>query len=339
MVCLVESHSAMKSFLPMLGATLCLAAPLAAQTAGSQNILVFNQSANKDFAETAANNLYPGQVTVAIASDFNTLLTTQTWDAVIVDCPSTIPSTGWGPLIDYVNGGGVSILSFWDWDDPNDAVLLTPYDVSAPITFGLTSQTLTDLGTSNIFNGVTMPYSEWTNSFGDDGDQFTPLAGAIGLAHLGDPNKPVIVLGNEGRTIATFIIDEAGATWQSDGSGVRLWENMIQLVTDREPGLEVSDIVPGEYMTITVDNMPPASHMHLVLSSLGAGPTNTPVGVLEVSQPWRRSPAFPADLSGSYSFTSTLPAGASGSTFYMQAVVILEDSSVELSNPLQVPIP
>ncbi|MGB0954316.1 MAG: hypothetical protein ACPG31_13950, partial [Planctomycetota bacterium] len=329
-----------KSLITALSAAAFLAAPLAAQTTtGEFNILVFNQSANKDFAETAANNLYPGQVTVAIASNFNSLLAAQTWDGVFVDCPSTIPSTGWGPLVDYVNGGGTAILSFWDWDDPVDAVLLTPFDVSAPITFGLTSQTLTDLGTSNVFLGVTMPNSEWTNSFGDDGDQFTPLAGALGLAHLGDPNKPVMVLGNEGRTIATFIIDEAGNTWIGDGSGVRLWENMIEMVMDREPGLEVTDIVPGEFMTITVDNMPLASHMHLVLSSLGAGPTITPAGVLEVSQPWRRSPAFPADASGSYSFTSTLPAGSSGVTFYMQAVVILEDSSFELSNPLQVPIP
>lgn len=314
--------------------------PMAAQTSGGGPVvLVYNPSAYNDFAEIAAENLYPGQVTVANAGDFNTLLNSQVWDGVFVDCPSSIPSSGWQPLVDYVDDGGVAILSFWDWDDFNDSLLLTPFDVSAPFTFGLTNQVLTDAGTSSVFQGVTMPNSDWDNHFSDDGDEFTPLAGAIGLAHFGNPSKPTMVLGNEGRTIATFVLDEAGFTWQNDGSGVQLWENMIELVTDREPELTVTDIVPGEFMTLQAARMATGSHVHFLVSSAGAGPTTTPYGVLEVSQPLRRTPPFPADASGSFSFTSTLPAGASGSSLFLQSVVFEPDDSVRLSNPLEVPIP
>jgi len=316
------------------------AAPALAQTSGaSETFLVYNQNAVHDFAETAAESLFPGQVTVAGSADFNSLLTSQSWTAVIVDCPGSIPSTGWQPLVDYVDGGGIAILSFWDWDDPNDAVLLAPFDVSSPVTISLSSQTLTDLGTSAIFEGVTNPYSEWDNHFGDDGDQFTPINGAIGLAHLGVPSRPAIVLGNQGRTIATFLLDEAGPTWQGDGSGVNIWKNMIELVMDRDPAFEVTDFLPGQFMTLSVSLLPFGSNVHFVVSSIGPGPTPTPFGILEVSQPWRRTPPFPADADGTFSFTSTLPAGASGSTFYMQAVVFEAGGEVRFSNPVQQPIP
>ncbi|MHC4822595.1 MAG: hypothetical protein ACYTEP_01090 [Planctomycetota bacterium] len=331
----------MISTLPTL---LLAAAPIVAppaQTAGAEpQILVYDHgNTSYALAVTAANNLYPTSVTVADAGSFNSTLNSQPWDAVLLDCPSTGPSGGWNDLVNYVNNDGVAVLSYWDWDGSANSVLLTPFDVSAPLTFGLSSQTFTDSGTSDVFEGVTMPISDWSSRWSDDGDEFTPINGAIGLGHFGNPAKPTMVLGNDGRTIAIFVLDESGPTWIGDGSGVRLWENMLDEVLNRVPTLEVTDVIPGQFMTLNAGNIGTDSDVVFLVSSLGAGPTVTPFGEIAVTLPWRQTPAFPADASGEFNFTSTLPPGASGSTFYMQSVVFKADATTELTNPLEVPIP
>ncbi|MHC4822596.1 MAG: hypothetical protein ACYTEP_01095 [Planctomycetota bacterium] len=330
----------MISILPNLFLAASALTAVPAQTAGaSPEVLVYDHGpTNNGFAREAALNLYP-LATIADSGSFNTSLTSQAWDLVMVDCPSTIPSGGWGDLIDHVNDEGIAILSFGDWDSTFNTALLTAFEVSAPVTLNLSSQTLIDMGTSDIFAGVTMPVSDWSVRWVDDGDEFTLLPGAVGLAHVGDPAKPVMALGNSGRTIASFVLDEAGPTWIGDESGVHLWENMVNRVMNHEPIMEVTDIIPGRFMTISASNLGFGSDVVFLVSSLGAGPTSTPFGVVEVTLPWRQSPPFPADISGSFGFTSTLPPGASGSTFYMQSVVFMEDGSTALTNPLEIPIP
>lgn len=323
--------------------TLLLAAcaALPAQTsAGASQVLVYdNGNTNNQLAQTAALNLYPGSVTVANSGAFNTTLNSQAWDAVLLDCPGTIPSGGWQDLIDFVDAGGVAVLAFWDWDSSSNAGLVAAFDCSAPNTFSLSSQTLEDLGTSDVFEGVTMPVSDWSSYWSDDGDEFTPINGAVGLAHLGNPAKPVMVLGNEGRTIATFALDESGPTWLSDGSGVRVWENMLNEVLNRFPEIEVTGLIPGQFFTLSAENLGTDSDVVFLVSPFGAGPTSTPFGDIEVSLPWRQTPPFPSDANGDFDFTSTLPQGATGQTFYIQALVFKDDDSIELSNPLALPIP
>lgn len=311
------------------------------QTAGADPQILVYDNANTSFslAQTAANNLYPTSVTVANASTFNSTLNSQAWDAVLLDCPGNTPTGGWTDLVNFVDNDGVAVLSFWDWDGSSNAILLTPFEVSSPVSFGLTSQTFTDSGTSEVFEGVTMPISDWASRWSDDGDEFTPINGAVGLGHFGNPAKLTMVLGNEGRTIATFVHDESGPTWIGDGSGVRLWENMLNEVLNRFPTLEVLEILPGQFITLSADNLGSGSDVVFLLSSLGAGPTVTPFGEIAVTLPWRQTPRFPADASGHFDFTSTLPPGASGQTFYMQSVVFKDDATTELTNPLEVPIP
>ncbi len=199
---------------------------------GLSKILVYDESIYS-FAADAALNVSPSGTTVASASNFNSLLTSQSWDVVAVDCPGSIPLGGWTSLINHVDAGGTAILSFWDWDN-NDgfgqAGLTTAFDVSVSSSISWVGKTLTDTAVSPVFLGVTMPNSSWVNNKDDDGDQFTALAGAQGLAHIGTPATPVLVRGNGGKTIAAPLFDEAGAVWQGDGSGVQLWENMIRMV-------------------------------------------------------------------------------------------------------------
>ena len=70
----------------------------------------------------------------------------------------------------------------------------------------------------------------WHNHWNDDGDTFTVTGGGVGLAHFGDPTRPAVVLGNQGRTLAMPCWDEAGDTWLNDGSGALLWENVFDLM-------------------------------------------------------------------------------------------------------------
>ncbi len=203
------------------------------------DILVYDENTVNGLAATAAQNLSFFGTTIAGAANFNSLLTSGSWDAVAVDCPSTIPTGGWNPLISYVNGGGRVVLSFWDWDATPS--LLPAFDVSVSSSISLVGATLEDSLTTPAFLGVTMPNSSWNDAWVDDGDQFNPQAGALGLAHIGTPATPVLVSGNGGRTIAGPVFDEAGPVWLGDVSGVQLWMNMVQMVGSDGPDVLVYD--------------------------------------------------------------------------------------------------
>ena len=177
---------------------------------------------------------YPGTVTIASAADFATKVLSSPWDMVVVNAPSATPTGGWPALATYIAGGGKAALSFWDWDNSSsfgDPVLFTAFEVSNPVSITLTTGvTLFDSGTSTIFQGVTMPNSDWHTHYGDDGDTFTPTGTGIGLAHLGNPAEPTIVLGNQGRTMALPLLAEAGDTWVNSGELQTLWHNVMDLV-------------------------------------------------------------------------------------------------------------
>ena len=71
------------------------------------------------------------------------------------------------------------------------------------------------------------------------------------------------------------------------------------------------------------------------MSSLGPGPTVTPFGSLDVAAPFRLSPRLP-ETAGAFNWTSTVPMGASGQTFYMQVVEFEVGGETELSNSIAV---
>src|SRR5215212_4200695 len=101
--------------------------------ASAVELLVFDQNTDHHFAKTAAAGI-DSTPTIATASTFNSLLTSQPWSAVFIDCPSDIPATGWQPTINFIQNGGKVIMSFWDWD--NSDALGNPALLPA---FGLTS--------------------------------------------------------------------------------------------------------------------------------------------------------------------------------------------------------
>ncbi|MEM7306280.1 MAG: hypothetical protein AAF682_06405 [Planctomycetota bacterium] len=211
---------------------------------GALSILVYDNSSSNGFAASAAQNISFFGTTVANSVNFNTLLTGGGWDVVAVDCPGTIPSGGWDDLIDFVNGGGRAVLSFWDWDNDSgfgDPLLPNAFDVIVQNSISLDGQVLFDSMTTGAFLGVSMPLSDFAGIWTDDGDEFTPFFGARGLAYINSPTSPVIVQGNGGRTIAASVLDEAGSSWVVDGSGVQLWENLIRMAAIEGPDVLVYD--------------------------------------------------------------------------------------------------
>jgi hypothetical protein len=205
---------------------LSVALGLCASMASAQ-ILVMEEYSVNHYAVDAAVAVDP-TATVATPETFNGLLTSGTWDVVVVDEPANYsPSGGWGPLVDYVNGGGAAVLSYWNWDQ--EAALRTAFGITGTVggDISLVGQTLEDTGATSLFAGIPMPHSTWFDNWMDDGDRFSLAAGSIGAAKLSAYAEPVIVVGNGGRTIANPALDE----WQGDGA-VQLWTNMINSVPE-----------------------------------------------------------------------------------------------------------
>ncbi|PCJ53439.1 MAG: hypothetical protein COA70_09070 [Planctomycetota bacterium] len=103
------------------------------------------------------------------------------------------------------------------------------------------------------------------------------------------------------------------------------------------PTLTVTGGEPGGYMHITVSGLATGSEFVLVLSSLGPGPTATPFGDIAVTAPFRLTPRF-QEVAGSFNWTSTVPLGAAGATFYMQVVEFEAGGGTTTSNPATISV-
>jgi len=222
---------------------LALAAPGRAENgtiAGDLHILVYESNTQHGLAWTAAQNLAGAGAVKAGSTDFYTKLADMDWDVVAVDCPSTIPLEGWDKFAQYVDAGGRVVMSYWDWDvQPGITEAMGAIGTTADVDWGALDKCITDMGTSPIFMGVTMPNCDWDDYWGDDGDHFKIAGSSKGLAQSDGTGPPVIFAGNDGRTIAASVLDEAGDVWIKDGSGVTLWENMMKYVVGTGPVCEI----------------------------------------------------------------------------------------------------
>jgi hypothetical protein len=202
------------------------------QLATADSILVYDAISHHQLAFQAAQST--GATVVRATNDtFESLLRSRSWDLVLSDMPSSLPPDGaMRALADHVNGGGKAVMSFWTWQ--TQPALSAAFGVQPLHDIFLTGgTTLYDFGTSPVFEGVTMPNADWHNHWNDDGDVFSLTNGGVFLAGVAPDSSGVMALTNSGRTIVAPLFDEAGATWLTDGSGVRLWGNMITLL-DRD---------------------------------------------------------------------------------------------------------
>jgi len=211
------------SIMILAGATLASAAP---------QILLYDDNTIHQYAQTALGNLSLGY-TVGTGSTFNTLLGGGSWDLVVVDCPSNTPGS-WTPLIDYIDGGGKAIMSFWMLEGV--PALAAAFDVSMTGTYGTPENVYAWNASHAIF---TTPYvvgdlTAWHDHWADDGDHLTAINGAQELAGFsGSPSAGMaaIVLGNGGRTLYNGFLFDA----MDDPDGVNLVANEITYLLGATP--------------------------------------------------------------------------------------------------------
>jgi len=202
-------------------ATLALAAG-----AARAQILVYDQNTVNQYALAAAERVRPGEVTRARADDFGALITSQDWELVVMDFPSTRPDSGTAPLVDFVNDGGRAILSTWFF--VYDTALFNAFGATGGASFSLTGASVDAAATPEadaVFEGVPMPWFDWQSNWGSDGAAFTTTPDTVPLAFRNGTGDPIAILANEGRTIATFHMDE----WDGSTEAERVWENMMNL--------------------------------------------------------------------------------------------------------------
>lgn len=97
------------------------------------------------------------------------------------------------------------------------------------------------------------------------------------------------------------------------------------------PAYSVTGLVGGGIATLTVSNATAGGQAIIGYSFSGAGPTPTPFGPVDMSQPITQTPALSVLNTGIASMSTVVPVGASGLTVYSQAVDL---ASGQLTNSI-----
>lgn len=200
------------------------------------NVLVYSSTMNGNIHTFGADSLdWLGvSYTVAQQSNFDDLLTGSEWSLVILDMPSTTPSEGFGSLIEYIEGGGKAIMSYWGLQ--LDPALAAAFEVESVSSFESPSDVHPWDLAHPIFNSPNPgigSLTSWTDWWFDDGDRLNPVGSAVALAGFtttSQSGQAAIVLGNNGRTLYN------GFLWDSlDGAtGIPLIANQISFLLNGE---------------------------------------------------------------------------------------------------------
>ena len=191
-----------------------LAAPAAAVAQACVNVLIYDDNTLYAHARNAATGLgLP--FTRAVSGDFNSLLTSQVWDLVIMDLPSSEPGSGWQTnLVNHVQAGGAAIHTHWNTGTLTPA-LLAAFEVTTDL---VPHQTLTFYGwsgdplftTPNVLPGA---FDVWNDiQWADNGfrlDATGSARTAAGFTMSPTAGEGAIVIGNNDKTIFNgFLFDD-----------------------------------------------------------------------------------------------------------------------------------
>jgi len=103
------------------------------------------------------------------------------------------------------------------------------------------------------------------------------------------------------------------------------------------PSMAVDPMIAGQPTDFHFNFMDPGGLVFIRWSLAGAGPTPTALGDLLLSEPINTAPATHADAQGSLNFTTFVPAGLAGETFYVHSVV-QRDGEFIFTNALTIPV-
>jgi len=189
--------------------------------------ILYYVDANNGLVDGALSDLSLTSTTTS-HSNFLSDLSSQVWDLVIIDTAgSSISAANTSALDSYINNGGKSIISHYNYDSNSN--LTNAFDVTS--TSSLNSPLDVHLWNSShsIFNGVNGLF-DYSDRAGDNGDKFGTINGAVALAGFTStitPNDAAIVLGNGGNTIANGWL-----FWDADitANNTRLVANQVDFL-------------------------------------------------------------------------------------------------------------
>lgn len=250
--------------------------------------------------------------------------TVSTSPAMTFDFPS-VEITMASSSTDYsVNGDGVS-----PGHDSNFAANLNP------------DRKVVKSGTPFLGNGV-LP-QEWAPLGLDQSFIFDPTLGQDFVVELrtcgvnqqwpgavDGQSGPVLLNGGNRYGVTTNCIATISNTQNNEFVPVILVEYVLP-----NPSLWIGPMSVGQLADFELFNIDPGGLVRILWSTTGPGPTSTPLGPVELSPPLRVSLEVYADLSGALVFSTYVPAGLAGTTFYCQAVAT-KDGSFELTNAVAV---
>jgi len=101
------------------------------------------------------------------------------------------------------------------------------------------------------------------------------------------------------------------------------------------PKMEIDPMIAGELTDFRFSFVDPGGEIVILWSLAGAGPTQVLMGDLLLSQPINRADLVHADNNGDLDFSTYIPLGLSGETFYCHSVVE-RDGVFEFTNPVEV---
>jgi len=150
----------------------------------------------------------------------------------------------------------------------------------------------------------------------------TSYASSGSIAYTNGPGSTGTVYSNADMTLTTWYgtrnTDVAGPFTQSVFS-IRDWNGTIHYdAGPSTPVYSISGLAGGGSATLTVSNATPGGSVLLGYSLTGAGPTNTPFGMVDMSLPITQLPTLTADAAGVASMTTGVPTRATGFTIYTQ---------------------
>ncbi len=225
----------------MIARTLLLAsvASLLAPLAHADDILLYDQSASNRNAR-AALALLGRTYTTSTSSDFVSRLSSGTYEVVVLDMPSTLPTGAWQTALrTFVDGGGKAIMSFWYFqsDTTLNAVFScqSALSISAPGNFYKWSTSHAIFTSPYTVPNMTVKSDGWA----DDGDELRATGSGTLLAGYqatSSSTRGSIVEANAGRTLYNgFLWDEF--TGDEDSDGVR---DVVELIAN-----EIEYVISG----------------------------------------------------------------------------------------------
>lgn len=116
-------------------------------------------------------------------------------------------------------------------------------------------------------------------------------------------------------------------------TGFNFDEISIELESDR-PDFTITNLIAGQSSNWSITNMTPGNTVRIGYSTVGAGPTTTPFGVIALSPPISELPQQTVDVNGEVNLSVPIPGNAAGITLYAQAGEFTSPTTVRLSNAL-----